>query len=102
MISPKKIYKKLVQIIFKFFYGTIQISSEKFLKENLEQNEIIIEKIAYKIFITKKSRLFTTSVHDQSVIIQNKLIEGPSFQLRVDKNDNLFARNNGLINENIV
>ena len=32
----------------------------------------------------------------------NKLIKGPSFQLRVDKKDNLFARNNGLINENIV
>ena len=102
MISPKKIYKKLIQIIFKFFYGTIQIASEKFLKENLIQSKIIIEKVAYKIFSTKKCRLFTTSVHDQSVIIQNKLIKGPSFQLRVDKNDNLFARNNGLIDENIV
>ena len=102
MISPKKIYKKFVQKIFEYFYGTVQIASEKFLKENLIQSKIIIEKITYKIFRTKNCRLFTTSVHDQSVIIQNKLIEGPSFQLRVDKKDNLFARNNGLINENIV
>ena len=102
MISPKNIYKKFIQIIFKYFYGTIQIASEKFLKESLIQSKIIIENITYKIFSTKKCRLFTTSVHDQSVIVQNKLIEGPSFQLRVDKKDNLFARNNGLINENIV
>ena len=102
MMSPKKLYKKFVQKFFKYFYGTIQIASKKFLKENLIQCKIIIEKITYKIFITKKCRLFTTSVHDQSIIIQNKLIEGPSYQLRVDKNDNLFARNNGSINENIV
>ena len=85
MISPKKIYKKFVQKIFKYFYGTIQIASEKFLKENLKKSKIIIEKNTYKIFRTKKCRLFTTSVHDQSVVIQNNLIEGPSFQLRVDK-----------------
>ena len=102
MISPKKIYKKFIQKIFEYLYGTIQIASDEFLKENLIQITIIIEKITYKIFSTKRCRLFTTSVHDQSVIIQNKLIEGPSFQLRVDKNDNLFARNNGLINKNIV
>ncbi len=102
MLSPKKIYKKFIQIIFKYFYGTIQIASERILKENLINSKIIIEKITYNIFITKKCRLYTTSVHDQSVIIENKLIEGPSFQLRVNKRDKLFARNNGLINENIV
>lgn len=102
MISPKKIYKKFIQKIFEYFYGAIQIASDEFLKDNLIQITIIIEKINYKIFSTKRCRLFTTSVHDQSVIIQNKLIEGPSFQLRIDKNDKFLARNNGLIEQNIA
>ena len=36
------------------------------------------------------------------MIINNKLITGPSFQLRVKKNDNLFARNNADIKENVA
>ena len=59
-------------------------------------------KIIYKVFNIKNCRLFTTSVHDQAVIIGNKLISGPSFQLRVKEDDKLFARNNGHISENIV
>ena len=37
-----------------------------------------------------------------TIIIDNKLISGPSFQLRVKENDKLFARNNSSIDKNIV
>ena len=56
-----------------------------------------------KFLEQKKCGLVTTSVHDQSVVIQNKLIEGPSFQLRVDKKKIICSQeDNGLIDENIV
>ena len=98
----KKKYKFLIQIIFKSVYGAVTIASANELKEFLLIKKIKIENFLYKIFKVKNCRLYTTSVHDQSVIIKNKLIEGPSFQLRVKENDIYFARNNGSINDNIV
>ena len=98
----KKIYKLSIQTFFKFFYGLIEIASKKEIEELLEVKEIRIKENIYKVYKTKRCRLFTTSVHDQSVIIDNKLISGPSFQLRVNKKDTLFARNNENIKENIT
>ena len=98
----KKKYKELIQNFFKFFYGYIEVASENEIKKSLIVKEIKIEEITYNIFNTKNCRLYTTSIHDQSVIVNNKLITGPSFQLRVKKDDKVFARNNGGIDENIT
>ena len=98
----KKKYKELLQTCFKFFYGLIEVASENEIKRSLIIKEIKIEEITYNVFKTKNCRIYTTSVHDQSVIVDNKLITGPSFQLRVKKDDQLFARNNGSIDENIT
>ena len=98
----KNKYKLIIQIFFKFFYGLIEIASNNEIKNALIIKNIKINENLYKFFSIKNCRLYTTSVHDQSIIVKNKLIEGPSFQLRVKKNDTLFARNNGNINENIV
>ena len=97
-----KKYKELLQILFNFFYGLIKVASENEIKRSLIVKEIKIEEITYNIFNTKNCRIYTTSIHDQSVIVNNKLITGPSFQLRVKKNDQFFARNNGPIEENIA
>ena len=98
----KKKYKEFLQTCFKFFYGLIEVASENEIKRSLIIKEIKIEEITYNVFKTKNCRIYTTSVHDQSVIVDNKLITGPSFQLRVKKDDQLFARNNGSIDENIT
>ncbi len=98
----KNKYKLIIQIFFKFFYGLIEIASSNEIKNALTIKNINIEECFYKFFSIKNCRLYTTSVHDQSIIVKNKLIEGPSFQLRVKKNDALIARNNGNINENIA
>ena len=95
-------YKSFIQLIFKYFYGSVKIASSDEIKTVLTVKNTEIKKSFYKTYRVKNCRLFTTSVHDQSVIVNNKLIEGPSFQLRVKKNDKLFARNNGNINENIA
>jgi len=102
VIDLKKIYNLFIQKIFKLIYGTVKIASEENLRKLLKKKTTKIEEISYKIFKIEQCRLYTTSVHDQSVIIDNQLIDGPSFQLRIDKNDKLYARNNGDISENIV
>ena len=106
MLSLKKIfknfYKFLIQKFFILIYGVITVAPKNILDRNLRVQEVLIEKIIYKVFNIKNCRLFTTSVHDQAVIVGNKLISGPSFQLRVKEDDKLFARNNGHISENIV
>ena len=98
----KNLYKYFVQKIFIFIYGKIKIAPNKLIEEHLRIQKITIDKIAYKIFNIKNCRIFTTSVHDQAVILKNNLIPGPSFQLRVKKDDKLFARNDDHISENIV
>ena len=98
----KKIYKFLIEILFKFFYGKINLISSSELKKLLSIKKIAIDGISYNIFRISNFRLYTTSVHDQSVIVNNQLIPGPSFQLRVKEGDKLYARNNGRIEENIV
>ncbi len=101
LIYLKNLYKFTVQIIFKLIYGEIRVASNIEIDQSLNVNKIKIDEISYNIFKIKKSRLFTTSVHDQSIIVDNKLISGPSFQLRVKEGDKLFARNNADIKENI-
>ena len=98
----KKKYKELIQNFFKLFYGLIEVASKNEIKKFLIIKEIKIEQITYNIFNTKKCRLYTTSIHDQSVIVNNKLIAGPSFQLRVLEDDKLFARNNESIDKNVT
>ena len=97
----KKKYKLFIQSFFKLIYGKIQIASQEEVHAYLQINNVEIDQNNYKIFLTKNSRLFSTTVHDQSIIINNKLLEGPSFQLRVKEDDKFFARNNGKIQDNI-
>ena len=98
----KNTYKSLIQAFFKLIYGKVIVASTNVTSKLLIVKEIRIEDNNYNIYKTENCRLFTTSVHDQSVIINNNLIKGPSFQLRVKNNDSLFARNNAVIEDNIV
>ena len=88
LIYLKNLYKFTVQTIFKLIYGEIRVASNIEIDQSLIVNKIKIDEISYNIFKIKKSRLFTTSVHDQSIIVDNKLISGPSFQLRVKEEIN--------------
>ena len=89
------ILKKKIQIIFKnigysiffFIYGRI-----KGVFSLIENNKIKIKKVFlsenqfYRIFDIPNSRIYTDAVSDAAFIIDNKIIEGPSFQYRNAKN----------------
>ncbi len=83
----QSLYKKIIYSIFKLIYGKIDgvlLKNDK----RFEIKNILIDKQNYKIFISEKSRLYTDTTHDAAVIIDNKIVEGPSFQLRNHINSN--------------
>jgi len=95
--------KKKLQNIFKLFfykvflllYGKIR-GKINFQKNERVQTEIVHEKsnLKYKIYKIKNGRLYTDRIHDTAIIIDNFIVEGPSYQLR--------TINNAKVEENIV
>ena len=69
--------------IGKLFYGTIKesIDSNNCNLVNILQSKIE-SKFSYNIYKIKKCRIYTDTVTDTAFIADNKIIIGPSFQLR--------------------
>ena len=98
----KKI-KIIIYTIFKLIYGAITTSKHV---SKLNDAKIIKCKIdglfKYSIYSLKNVRLYTNRVHDMSVIKENVLIEGPSYQLRNLNPKKKGAMDNAKIEENDV
>jgi len=76
-----KFYKILIYFIFKIVYGEINKKFNK--KKNLIKiTKISLEKKIYFLYQIFKGRVYTTSVHDCAYIINNEIVEGPSYQYR--------------------
>jgi len=76
--------------MFLLIYGRIQgkVKSESDHRVKIE----IVEKekkIKYKIYIIKDARLYSDRVHDAAIILNNFIVEGPSYQLRTVNNDSV-------------
>jgi len=95
--------KKKLQNVFKFFFykvfeilygsikGKIDCESDSRIKiEIVEKNK----NQKYKIYKIQNGRLYTDRVHDTAIILNNRVVEGPSYQLR--------TVNNARVEENIV
>lgn len=80
-----KFYKFLIQKLFKYLHGEIYSNLEP-----IQDKEIKIEKVRlkneYKVYICSNSRLYTDTIHDTAIIKNNKIVNGPSFQYRSNKN----------------
>tara|TARA_B100001564_G_C20662303_1_gene682131 strand:+ start:644 stop:1750 length:1107 start_codon:yes stop_codon:yes gene_type:complete len=89
--------KKKLQSSFKFFsYGFFKIiygKIDNYIKvgsDNQSRFEISkIEDLNYKVYFNKNARIYTDTVNDTAVIQKNKIIEGPSFQIRNVKFDSI-------------
>ena len=85
----QKIFKIIGYNLFFLIYGKIKgilLLSEK---NKLNIKEVILEKNQlYRIFDIPNSRLYTDTVSDSAFIVENKIIEGPSFQYRNAINQN--------------
>ena len=95
--------KKILQEIFKkVSYGLYTLLYGKITKSiNIDSDERIISQsisknidFKYKIYLIKKGRLYTDRIQDTAVLLDNYIINGPSFQFRENVNSE--------INSNIV
>ena len=96
----KKIFKKISYSFFLKIYGTIENSIKNSKDNRIKVKIINIEKeLSYKIYTISSGRLYTDRIQDTAVILDNKIIEGPSFQLRKETDSHIF---NSSVKDNIV
>lgn len=86
----QKIFKKIMQYIFKKIYGEINVVENNLNNSGVETLNYKPENtlIEYKVYFIKNGRLYTDRINDTAVIKENKLLDGPSFQLRDNINSN--------------
>ena len=78
----QKIFKKISYGIFLKIYGSIEDSIENDKDNRIKVKLINIDKEQnYKIYKISNGRLYTDRIHDTAAILDNKIIEGPSFNL---------------------
>ena len=89
------LFKRFSYGLFKLFYGEIK---EYEPIGSSPDSKIIISKIdnkySYKVYSVLNARLYTDTINDTAIIKNNKIISGPSFQIRNVKFEE--------INKNIV
>ncbi len=93
--AVQKMFKEFFYSLFYLIHGKI----EGIVSSNNNQRVNILESSfqktnKYKVYIIKGGRLYTDRVQDTAIILDNNIVEGPSFQLR--------PVNNVSANQNIV
>ena len=79
----QKIFKIVSYEIFLKIYGKIENSIDCSKDKRIKVKIVNIDKdLSYRIFNITNGRLYTDRIHDTAVLIDNKIIEEPSFQLR--------------------
>ena len=91
----QKIFKKISHFIFFKIYGKIENSIKSNSDNRIKVNLVNVESnFKYNVYKIIEGRLYTDRIHDTAIILENKIIEEPSFQLR--------GNNNSQISNNIV
>lgn len=92
--------KKIKILIFHILYGKIQKITRGYKNSNFQKEKIKINKNNfYNIYKHNNARLYTASVHDNAIILNNELVEESSFQLRYNKKLQII---NSKTSDNIV
>ena len=94
----QKIFKNISYGFFIKIYGAIDDFIESDKDNRIKVKLINIdEEQNYKVYKISNGRLYTDRIHDTAAILDNKIIEGPSFQLRKGSGGHIFnlsARDN--------
>ena len=98
----QKIAKSFFQFLFLILYGKISKVIDAKTADNVKIFEISKNKITYKVYFVKNARLYTDRIDDTAIITQNKIIEGPSYQLRADIKNKSLQKDNSKAFDNIV
>ena len=98
----QKIFKILSYGVFFKIYGKIEKSIESTGDDRIKVENVNIEKdLSYKVYKITGGKLYTDRIQDTAVIIDNKIVEGPSFQLRGTRGSNSEIVNSN-VRDNIV
>ena len=96
----QKIFKSISYSFFKKLYGRINESIKADADKRINFKTINVEKsVKYKVYRILEGRLYTDRIHDTGIILDNKIIDEPSFQLRYKLGSKIY---NSKISENIV
>ena len=104
MISKflKKIFTIISYGLFFKIYGKIEKPIESTSDDRIKVEIVNIEKhLRYKVYKIVEGKLYTDRIHDTAVILDNKIVEGPSFQLRGTSGPNPEIVNSN-VRDNIV
>lgn len=84
------LFKKLSYGVFKLFYGEITgIASPAKDPKNKILTSQLDDEFSYKVYFINRSRIYTDTINDTAVIQNNRIIEGPSFQIRNSNFENI-------------
>ena len=79
----QKIFKKISYDTFLKIYWKIENSIRCSADKRIKVKIVNIDKdLSYRVFNITNGRLYTDRIHDTAVLLDNKIIEEPSFQLR--------------------
>ena len=85
----QKFFKNIGYKIFFLIYGRIKGVLSPAENNNIKVKEVFLkENQSYRLFDIPNGRLYTDTVSDTAFIVDNKIVEGPSFQYRNATNQN--------------
>ena len=87
----KIIFYKAYLLLYGKINGKINFKNDSRVKTKIVEKE---NNLKYRVFNIENGRLYTDRVHDAAVILDNSVVDGPSYQLR--------TINNAKVEENIV
>ena len=85
--SLQRIFKLITSQIFFLVYGKVNKIISVQDDERIKVNKVNLDNVSYNVFTVDSGRLYTDTIHDTAIILEKKLINGPSFQLRNNNND---------------
>tara|TARA_B100001123_G_scaffold306798_1_gene342812 strand:+ start:2822 stop:3949 length:1128 start_codon:yes stop_codon:yes gene_type:complete len=96
----KKKFKNISYGVFIKIHGAIKDSIKSSKDNRIKIKDIKIKKnLNYKVYTIFGGRLYTDRIQDTAVILDNKVIEGPSIQLRKGSGAHIY---NSKVKNNIV
>tara|TARA_B100001093_G_C26747691_1_gene979629 strand:+ start:315 stop:1418 length:1104 start_codon:yes stop_codon:yes gene_type:complete len=81
------LFKEISYGIFKLLYGKIDKIEDK---DNFKIKKTTLDNnLNYNIYFVDDCRIYTDTINDTAIIKNNRIIEGPSFQIRSAKYDEI-------------
>ena len=86
-------------IFFRLIYGRINLLKYSKKSKNVSLKNFLSKNISYNIYVLNEASSYQGSVHDNALIVENSVIDKPSYQYRFNSKKRIH---NGKIRQNII